>query len=155
MDGFDCIFIIHINFTLIRFLFFTQGLKLDEFESAYRSKYGKSINVKTYGYETIRDLLSRMKETIIVRQHSDYTFIVSPRNMPLEPVTTNGTTSHCPKSQAKSEAVMKPKQNVITTNNKSHGVPDEIKAEMKEMISKYEQGIVAHSFFSIIRVNNN
>ena len=92
-------FIIHVNFTLVKFLFFTQGLKLDEFESAYRSKYGKSFNVKTYGYETIRDLLSRMKETIIVRQHSDYTFIVSPRNMPLEPVTTNGTTSHCPKSQ--------------------------------------------------------
>jgi hypothetical protein len=40
-----------------------------------------------------------MKETIILRQHSDYTFIVSPRNMPLEPVTTNGTTSHCPKSK--------------------------------------------------------
>ena len=91
-----------------------------------------------------------MKETIIVRQHSDGTFIVSPRNMPLEPITTNGKISHCPKS----EAVMKPKQNVITTNNKNHGVPDEIKAEMKEMISKYGQGIVAHSFFSIIKVNN-
>ena len=151
MDGFDRIFMIHVNFTLIKFLFFTQELKLNDFESAYRSKYGKSINVKTYGYETIRDLLSRMKETIIVRQHSDGTFIVSPRNMPLEPVTTNGKTGHCPKS----EAVMKPKQNVITTNNKNYGVPDEIKAEMKEMISKYEQGIVAHSFFSIIKVNNN
>ena len=151
MNGFDRIFIIHVNFVLIKFLFFTQGLKLNEFESAYRSKHGKSINVKNYGYETIRDLLSRMKETIILRQHSDNTFIVSPRNVPLEPVTTNGTTSHCPKS----EAVMKPKQNVIITNNKNYGIPDEIKAEMKEMISKYEQGIVAHSFYSIVRVRDH
>ena len=114
-------------------------MKLTEFESAYYNKYKYSIDPKKYGFESIKDLLSRMKETIVVRQNSNNTFVIIPRNALNVPSNNNASKS---------------KEDATTNKNKNHGVPDEIKREMKETIFRYEQGILAHVFYAIIRVSD-
>lgn len=100
-----------------------QEIKLEEFESFYQSKYKDSVTFSTYGFESLADMLSRMKETIIVRQNSQGCFTVIPRNVP----------------------------NANSTNNARHGLPGEIIFAMKQMISNYPQGITAHEFLSVVK----
>ena len=103
---------------------YLQEIKLEEFQAIYQSKNKNSIDYTTYGFESLADLLSRMKETIIVRQNSQGCFTVIPRNAP----------------------------NPNSSSNARHGIPEEIIKKMKQLISNYPEGIQAHEFLSMFKV---
>ena len=103
---------------------YLQEIKLEEFQAIYQSKNKNSIDYTTYGFESLADLLSRMQETIIVRQNSQGCFTVIPRNAP----------------------------NPNSSSNARHGIPEEIIKKMKQLISNYPEGIQAHEFLSMFKV---
>ena len=109
-----------------------SGIRVQDLQEFYKSDFKTPLNPQHYGFDSIHELLSRMKETIVVTQSGQGAFSIYPKNR----IKRN-------ESQQSSKSDQ--------TSDTNSVLPDEMKSMLKDKIAEYSKGIGVVSFHSRIK----